>query len=256
LDLQLNGKTAIVTGGTRGIGRAIAECFADEGANVAICARKADQVAETVKALEAKGVKAWGEVVDIADGAALKAFVAKAGEILGGVDVLVSNASALVQGNSEQDWQAMFDIDMLGAVRTWEAAKPMLEASAAAKGDAAFLIISSVSSVNSDNPSSYGAMKAALIHFAKGVARQNAAAKVRCNVISPGTVYFDDGVWGNVKRNMPGFFDQMIKRNPTGRMATPQEIAAATVFLASPRSAFTTGINMIVDGAITQRVNY
>lgn len=256
MDLQLNGKTAIVTGGTRGIGRAIAECFADEGANVAICARKADQVAETVKALEAKGVKAWGEVVDIADGAALKAFVAKAGEILGGVDVLVSNASALVQGNSEQDWQAMFDIDMLGAVRTWEAAKPMLEASAAAKGDAAFLIISSVSSVNSDNPSSYGAMKAALIHFAKGVARQNAAAKVRCNVISPGTVYFDDGVWGNVKRNMPGFFDQMIKRNPTGRMATPQEIAAATVFLASPRSAFTTGINMIVDGAITQRVNY
>ena len=150
----------------------------------------------------------------------------------------------------------MFDIDMLGAVRTWEAAKPMLEASAAAKGDAAFLIISSVSSVNSDNPSSYGAMKAALIHFAKGVARQNAAAKVRCNVVSPGTVYFDDGVWGNVKRNMPGFFDQMIKRNPTGRMATPQEIAAATVFLASPRSAFTTGINMIVDGAITQRVNY
>jgi 3-oxoacyl-[acyl-carrier protein] reductase len=256
LDLQLKGKTAIVTGGTRGIGRAIAECFADEGSNVAICARKADQVAETVKALEAKGVKAWGEVVDIADGPALKAFVAKAGETLGGVDILVSNASALVQGNSEQDWQAMFDIDMLGAVRTWEAAKPMLEASAAAKGDAAFLIISSVSSVNSDNPSSYGAMKAALIHFAKGVARQNAAAKVRCNVVSPGTVFFDDGVWGNVKRNMPGFFDQMIKRNPTGRMATPQEIAAATVFLASPRSAFTTGINMIVDGAITQRVNY
>lgn len=256
MDLQLKGKTAVVTGGTRGIGRAIADCFADEGANVAICARNADQVAETVKALEAKGVKAWGDVVDIADGPALQAFVKAAAEKLGGLDVLVSNASALVQGNAEADWQAMFEIDMLGAVRTWEAAKPLLEAAAAKTGDAAFIITSSVSSVNSDNPSAYGAMKASLIHFAKGVARQNAANKVRCNVVSPGTVYFDDGVWGRVKVGMPGFFDQMIKRNPTGRMATPEEIAAATVFLASPRSAFTTGINMIVDGAITQRVNY
>ena len=256
MDLQLKGKTAIVTGGTRGIGRAIAETFADEGANVAICARNADQVAEAVKALEARGVKAWGDVVDIADGPALQAFVRQAAEKLGGLDVLVSNASALVQGNSEADWQAMFDIDMLGAVRTWEAARPLLTEAAAKHGDAAFLIIASVSAVNSDNPSSYGAMKAALIHFAKGVARSSAAAKVRCNVVSPGTVYFDDGVWGNVKTNMPAFFEQMIKRNPTGRMATPEEIGAATVFLASPRSAFTTGINMLVDGAITQRVNY
>jgi len=256
MDLQLKGKVAVVTGGTRGIGRAIAETFADEGAHVAICARNADQVAETVEALEARGVKAWGAAVDISDGPGLQEFVHKAGQTLGGLDILVSSASALVQGNSEQDWQAMFDIDMLGAVRTWEAAKPFLAKAAAEKGDAAFLIISSVSAVNSDNPSSYGAMKAALIHFAKGVARQNAAAKVRCNVVSPGTVFFEGGVWGNVKANMPGFFDQMIKRNPTGRMATPEEIAAATVFLASPRSAFTTGINMIVDGAITQRVNY
>ena len=256
MDLQLKGKTAIVTGGTRGIGRAIAETFADEGANVAICALNADQVAETVKALETKGVKAWGAVVDIADGPALQSFVRDAAAKLGGLDVLVSNASALVQGNSEKDWQAMFDIDMLGAVRTWEAAKPLLTEAAARTGDACFIITSSVSSVNSDAPSSYGAMKAALIHFAKGVARQNAPNKVRCNVVSPGTVFFEDGVWGNVKRGMPDFFDQMIKRNPTGRMATPEEIAAATVFLASPRSAFTTGANMIVDGAITQRVNY
>src|SRR5204863_3136585 len=99
MDLQLKGKTAVVTGGTRGIGRSIADLFADEGANVAICARNADQVAETVKALEGKGVKAFGEVVDIADGPALQGFIRKAGETLGGIDVLVSNASALVQGN-------------------------------------------------------------------------------------------------------------------------------------------------------------
>ena len=104
--------------------------------------------------------------------------------------------------------------------------------------------------------SAYGPMKAALIHFAKGVAKVGAPKQVRCNVVSPGTVFFEGGVWGNVKANAPGFFDQMIKRNPTGRMATPEEVAAATVFLASPRSAFTTGINMLVDGAISSRVNF
>ena len=123
-------------------------------------------------------------------------------------------------------------------------------------GDAAFLITSSISAAEAAAASAYGSIKAAQIHFAKGVARENAAKKIRCNVVSPGTVFFEDGVWGQVKRGMPAFFDQMIQRNPTGRMATPEEIAAATVFLASPRSAFTTGINMVVDGAISQRVNF
>lgn len=256
MDLQLKGKNVVVTGATRGIGRAIADCFADEGANVAICARKADQVAETVAALEAKGVKAFGQVVDIADGPALKGFIKAAGEALGGIDVLVSNASALVNGNGEDTWKAMFDVDILGAVRTLEAATPFLEKAAAEKGDAVFLITSSISAAEASRPDAYGAMKAALIHFAKGVAKEGAPKKVRCNVVSPGTVFFEGGVWGNVKAGMPGFFEQMIKRNPTGRMATPEEIAAATVFLASPRSAFTTGINMVVDGAISARANF
>ena len=256
MDLQLKGKTAVVTGGTRGIGRAIADLLADEGCNVAVCARKPDQVSEAVAALEAKGVKAFGRATDIADGPALKAFVKDAGEALGGIDIVVSNASALVQGADEAAWRAMFEIDMMGAVRTFEAARPFLEKAGETHGDAAFLITSSVSAAEASNASSYGAMKAALIHFAKGVARENAAKKIRCNVVSPGTVFFEDGVWGQVKRGMPAFFDQMIQRNPTGRMATPEEIAAATVFLASPRSAFTTGINMVVDGAISQRVNF
>lgn len=256
MDLGLKGKTAVVTGGTRGIGRAIADLFADEGANVAICARNPDQIAEAVAALEAKGVKAWGQSVDIADGPALKAFVTQAGETLGGIDVLVSNASALVQGTGEAEWKGMFDIDIMGAVRSFEAAKPFLEKAAAERGDAAFLITSSVSAAEATSASSYGAMKAAQIHYAKGLARENAAKPIRVNVVSPGTVFFEGGVWGNVKAGMPAFFDQMIKRNPTGRMATPEEIAAATVFLASPRSAFTTGINMLVDGAISSRVNF
>ncbi|MEO8113229.1 MAG: SDR family oxidoreductase, partial [Phenylobacterium sp.] len=184
------------------------------------------------------------------------AFVAEAAGALGGIDVLVSNASAFGQGASEPVWRGLFDVDLLGAVNAFEAARPFLENAAEVNGDAAFIITASVSAAEAQTASAYGAIKAALIHYAKGLARENAAKKIRINVVSPGTVFFEGGVWGNVKASMPGFFDTMIKRNPTGRMATPEEVAAATVFLASPRSAFTTGINMLVDGAISQRVNF
>lgn len=256
MDLGLKGRKAVVTGASRGIGRAIAETLADEGCDVAICARDAAQVAEAVEALKARGVTAWGRACDIADGADLRAFVTEAGEALGGIGILVSNASALVQGSADSDWQAMFDVDVLGAVRSFEAAKPFLEKAAAETGDAAFLITASVSAAEANSGSAYGAMKAALIHYAKGLAREHAAKPIRVNVVSPGTVLFEGGVWGKVKKGMPQFFDQMIKRNPMGRMATPEEVAAATAFMASPRSAFTTGINMLVDGAISSRVNF
>ncbi len=147
MDLQLTNTKAIVLGGSRGIGRAIAQRLADEGAHVAVCARGAAGVDDVVKTLQDKGVNAFGEAVDIADGPALQAFVTRAGERLGGIDILVSNASALVQGAGEDDWRAMFDIDMMGAVRSFAAARPMLEQAASANGDAAFLIISSVSTV-------------------------------------------------------------------------------------------------------------
>src|ERR1700761_2439973 len=181
MDLRLRGRTAVVTGGTRGIGRAIAGAFADEGANVAVCARKPDEVEAAVAALRAKGVQAFGSAVDIADGQALKRFVAEAGERLGGIDALVSNASALSVDSSEEAWKALFDIDVMGAVRSLEAARPFLEKAAEANGDAAFTIISSVSAAEAGNGvSAYGAMKAALIHYAKGVAREGAAKKLRC----------------------------------------------------------------------------
>ncbi|HEY8572396.1 SDR family oxidoreductase [Phenylobacterium sp.] len=256
MDLELKGKRVVVTGGTRGIGRAIAEAFADEGAVVAVCARNIEQVDETVGVLLDKSGFAFGQAVDIADGPRLKGFVQAAAEAMGGLDILVSNASALVNGNTEETWKAMFDVDIMGAVRSFEVARPHLEKAAQANGDACFLIVSSISAAETDRPDAYGAMKAAQIHFAKGVARENAPRKIRCNVVAPGTVFFEGGVWGNVKESAPGFFEQMIKRNPTGRMATPQEIAAAAVFLASPRSAFTTGINMVVDGAISRRANF
>jgi 3-oxoacyl-[acyl-carrier protein] reductase len=256
MDLQLGGKKAIVLGGTRGIGRAIVEMFADEGVDVALCARNAQQVDATVAALESRGVRAYGEAVDMADGDALKSFVSRAASTLGGIDVLVSNASALVQGAGDDAWRAMFAVDTMGAVRGFDAARPHLEEAASRNGDAAFVIISSVSAAEASAGSAYGAMKAALIHYAKGLAREHAPKHIRCNVVSPGTILFEGGVWGNVKAQSPTFFEQMIARNPTGRMGTPEEIASAVLFLASPLSAFTTGINMIVDGAITSRANF
>lgn len=256
MDLGLKGKKALITGATRGIGRAIAETLAAEGADIAICARNADQVAQAVAALKKQGVNVVGGVVDIADGAALKKWVAEAGSTLGGLDIVVANASALAQGNGEDAWRACFEIDVMAARNLCEAALPFLETSAAANGDASATIISSISAAEAESAGAYGALKAAQIHLVKGLAKEHAGKHVRFNAVSPGTVYFKGGVWGMVEEHMPDMFKATMKRNPMGRMATPQDIANATVFLSSPASSFTTGINMIVDGAISRRVNF
>jgi len=256
MDLGLKGRNAVVLGGTRGIGRAIAATLAGEGAGVAVCARNADQVATAVAELKTQGARTTGASVDITDGAVLKSWITGVAQELGGLDMLFSNAGAMAQGGDPASWEQNFRLDILGAVNAFEAARPFLEASGEKTGDAAFVIISSVSAAQADSASSYGPIKAALIHMAKGLARQYAPKKIRVNVVSPGTVYFKGGVWNLVEQNMPKRYQDTLARNPTGRMATPQEIANAAVFLASPASSFTTGSNLIVDGAISNRVNF
>jgi len=206
--------------------------------------------------LKASGVRAIGSPVDVTDGVTLKAWIENAAKELGGIDMLFSNAGAMAQGHDAASWQQNFQLDVLGAVHAFDAARPFLEASGESSGDAAFVIISSISAAQADTASSYGPIKAALIHMAKGLARQHAKKKIRVNVVSPGTVYFKGGVWEMIEKNMPERYNDAMKRNPTGRMATPQDIANAAVFLASPVSSFTTGSNLVVDGAISNRVNF
>jgi 3-oxoacyl-[acyl-carrier protein] reductase len=253
MDLGLRGKKALVTGGTRGIGRTIVEQLAEEGCDVALCARSAGPVADAVAALEAKGVKASGAALDVADLAALRRWVDQSAASLGGVDVFVANVSALAMGMDEESWRRGFEIDVMATVFGIEAALPHLEKS----GAGAIIVVGSTAMAEIYAPNrSYSAIKATLVPYVKGLARNLAAKNVRANLVSPGNVYFKGGVWNTVEERNPEMFKSMLARNPTGRMGTPQEVSNAVVFLASPRASFITGTNLIVDGALTQRVQF
>ena len=253
MDLMLKGLKAIVTGGTKGIGRAIAETLAAEGADVAICARNPGEVADAVTALSARSVKASGKALDISDGPALQAWVAEAAAELGGLDIVVANVSALAIPGNEENWKKGFDTDMMGTVRLVEAAMPFLEASKSP----AIVTISSVSGREIDFASGpYGAFKAAIIHYTQGLAFHLAGKGIRANTVSPGNTYFEGGVWNSIKDGNPALYKTALDLNPTGRMGTPQEMANAAVFLASPAASFITGTNLVVDGALTRGVQF
>jgi len=253
MDLGLKGLRAIVTGGSKGIGRRAAELFAQEGASVALCARNADEVKATVAALKSRGVQSFGAAVDVADKAGLEGFIADSAAALGGIDILVANVSALAVQDSEDSWHRAFDVDMMHSVRAVNAALPHLEKSK----HAAIVFVSSVSGREVDfTGPAYGAFKAALIHYGQRLANQLAPKMIRVNSVSPGNTYFEGGVWQNIEKNMPDLFAQALALNPTGRMATPEEIGRGIVFLASPASSFTTGTNLVIDGALTRGVQF
>jgi NAD(P)-dependent dehydrogenase (short-subunit alcohol dehydrogenase family) len=253
MDLGLRGKRALITGGTKGIGRAAAEHFAAEGCDVAICARNAAEVADAVAALAATGVRATGRAVDVADGPALTVWVQDVAAEFGGLDIVVANVSALAIGQDDASWKAEFETDMMGTVRAVDAAMPSLEASDAA----AIVIISSVSGREVDFAAGpYGVFKAALIHYAKGLSFQLAGKGIRVNALSPGNTYFPGGVWEKIEHGNPELYSQALALNPTGRMGRPEEMARAIVFLASPAASFITGTNLVVDGALTRGVQF
>jgi 3-oxoacyl-[acyl-carrier protein] reductase len=254
MDLQLKGKKAIVTGATRGIGRAIADTLADEGCNVAICARNAEQVDSAVKALSAKGVKAWGRAFDVADTKALIKFVDDAAAALGGLDIYVSNVSAFGRGADEASWRQSFETDMLGTVMGVQTALPHIEKA----GGGSILAIGSVGAVEpaASHPRPYPSMKAMLLPFMKSLAVHYAPKNIRANVVSPGTIFVEGGVHDRTSRENPEAYAAALARNPMGRMGRPDEVGGVVAFIVSPRASFVTGSNIMVDGGGTQRVQY
>lgn len=251
MDLGLSGKKAVITGATRGIGRAIANQLADEGVDLAICARNQDEVDAAIKALSAKGVKVTGAVVDVADKERYQAWVASVGDELGGIDIFVPNVSAGGGNFSDEGWINNLNIDVLGTTRGIEAALPFLERSDAA----AIVIIASTAGVETFmGAQPYNAIKAALIVHGKQLSQQLAPQGVRVNCVSPGPIYFEGGAWEYIKEHMTELYDGTLAQIPQGRMGAPEEIAKAVAFLASPAASLITGVNLVADGGFTKRV--
>ena len=250
MDLQLTGKRVLVTGGTRGIGRAIVGGFLDEGAVVGFCARDPGQVVATNDDLRSRG-NVTGSVVDVGDSDALAAWVESSAEAFGGIDIVVASVSALAIPDTEQNWQASINVDLMHTVRLVRAALPHLE-----RSDAASIIaISSVSGRESDFASGpYGTAKTAIVGYIHGLAIQLADRSIRANTVSPGNTYFEGGVWHSIETGDPALFEMATNLNPTGHMGTPEEIAAPVVFLASPAASRVSGTNLVVDGALTRGV--
>jgi 3-oxoacyl-[acyl-carrier protein] reductase len=250
MDLQLNGTRVLVTGGTRGIGKAIVAAFLEEGASVGFCARDADEVAATQDALTGAG-SVTGSVVDVGDGDALAAWVEESAQAFGGLDVVVANVSALAIPDTEENWLTSLNVDLMHTVRLVRAAMPHLE-----RSDAASIIaISSVSGRESDFASGpYGTAKTAIVGYIHGLALQLAEKGIRANTVSPGNTYFDGGVWQSIENGNPDLYNMAVGLNPTGHMGTPEEIAGPVVFLASQVSRRISGTNLVVDGALTRGI--
>ena len=252
MDMKLKGQKALITGGTKGIGRAIADTLADEGCDVAICARTAADVESALAALRAKGVRATGKGIDVGNAEVLKAWVKEAAEELGGLDILVSNVSG-AGAPGEAGWKSNFEYDMMGAVRSVEAALPFLSKSA----NGNIIMISSTAALEKFMQAGpYNALKAALIQYSGALSQDLGPKGIRVNCVSPGPIYIEGGSWGNIKKHMTAFYDSTLAQIPLGRMGTAAEVAAQVALLASPLAGFTTGTNIVIDGGITKRIQF
>lgn len=275
MDLELKGKKVVVSAATRGIGRRIVEGFLDEGAIVSFCGRRArsnepnptdesvyanqlhgDGVDDAVEALSSRG-QVYGSVVDCGEFEQVAAWMEKAAADMGGIDVVVSNASALGgTPRSRKGWDINYNIDVMSAVAMFDGALPHFRAA----GGGAFVQMSTITAIENhafgESGLSYGALKAALINYTHQLSVDYMKDGIRCNCVCPGPVYIDDGSWGFLKEEMPEYYEANRTRHPSGRFGRPEEIADAVLFLASARASWITGVNLTVDGGFTRNVKY
>lgn len=245
MQIRFEGKRVLVAGGSRGIGRSIALAFAGCGASVAICARSEDALRATERELRATGVAVQASVCDLADGAQVTTWVGQAADALGGLDVLVNNASGFGRSDDEDGWAASINVDLLATVRATRAALPWLERS----GGGSVLHISSISGLTpSVRTPPYGAVKAALIQYTKSQAAAYAARRIRVNCIAPGSIEFPGGVWDQARQHNRKLYDSILAGIPFDRMGAPEEVANVALFLASDLASWVTGQTIAVDG--------
>jgi 3-oxoacyl-[acyl-carrier protein] reductase len=254
MDLELTGKRALVTGATRGLGRAIAERLADEGCALGICARDGDEVERATGELRDRGVFVHAAAVDVTDAPALERFVAEAGDALGGVDLLVANAGGSAGGErlddaAAEDWRTTFDLNVVHAAVAARAATPLMRAA----GGGAIVFIASISGLRPQPRAQYAAAKAAEIHLAVSLARELGSDGIRVNAVSPGSILFPGGGWDQRRRNDAEAFEQWVRDEfPLGRLGRADEVADVTCFLLSARASWISGTNVVVDGAQNQ----
>jgi 3-oxoacyl-[acyl-carrier protein] reductase len=246
--IDLGGRRAVVAGGSKGIGRSIALGLAAAGAAVSICARGRAALDRTLAELQALGVAAHASECDLADKTAIPAYVAAAAAALGGIDILVNNASGFGMGDDEEGWAKSLNIDVLATVRATHAALPHMERA----GGGAILNIASISGYGaSPRSAAYGAAKAAVISYTASQALLLAQKRIRVNAISPGSIEFPGGLWEQRKAATPQVYNAVLQSIPWGRMGRPEEVANAAVFLCSDAASWVTGQSLIVDGGQT-----
>jgi len=251
MDLQLTGRKALITGASRGIGRAIAIELAREGCDLALCARGAEPLEALAKEL---GGTVYTQAVDVSDEQAVAGFVDAAAEQLSGLDIVVSNVSAGGLKGPDQ-WRLSFEADLMAFVRMVEAAVPHLERSDAA----AIVAIGTTSAFDTLPPTSansYAALKAAVLEHASGLGHALARKGIRVNTVSPGPVDFPGGAWDKLREGRPEFYEGIRARIPLGRLGRAEEVARAVTFLASPAASFCTAVNLVVDGGFVSRVQF
>ena len=244
--MEFSGKRAVVMGGSRGIGRSIALAFAQQGASVAICARGAEALERTRAEIEAIGVRAHAAPCDLADADAIARFLPAAAEALGGIDILVNNASGFGRADDEESWAASLSVDLMAVVRASHAARPWLERSGPGANIVNIASIAALRPTKRNPP--YAAVKAAVVQYTSSQARILAPLGIRANCVSPGSIEFPGGTWERRRTEDPALYDATLASIPFGRMGRPEEVAEAVLFLASPRAGWITGQSLVVDG--------
>ncbi len=250
MDLGLRGKVAMVTGASRGLGRAMARALAAEGARLSICARGAEGLKGAADELRSSGHEVLAEPADITDPAQARRWVENTVRHFGGVDILVNNAGGARPGTlaelSEAAWRESYDVNFFAAVGLAKICAPEMEK----RGGGSIVNISSIYGRETGGPIAYNASKAALISFNKMLARELATKNIRVNSIAPGSILYPGGSWERRFRENPDFERDFLSHElPAGRLGRPEEVAFAVVMLASPRASWITGACIPVDGA-------